>query len=187
MFEIFSWNEYLFGLLIAAAGYYLFVVVIFYRKEVLNPSRLGKKQPYQSEKAIKPFNKQPEFLGKAQPDIFPTSEHVSLENSEQLVIAESKPKSNDPDTAANGALLLGTIADLLQEFKTLIQVIAESKPGKGQTIVMVQSLLSRYSHLSETKFRSPINLYLIDLLKEDLSMEMTFNEINQLWNEHKKS
>jgi len=187
MFEIFSWNEYLIGLLIAAAGYYLFVALIFYRKEVLNPSILGKKQTYQPEKPIKPFNKQPDLLGKAQPDVFPTSKHISLENPEQLVIAETKPKPSDPDTTANDALLLGSVADLLQELKTLIQVIAESNPDKEQTIIMIQSLLSRYSHLSETKFRSPVNLYLIDLLKEDLSMDMTFNEIDQLWNEQKKS
>lgn len=187
MFEIFSWNEYLIGLLIAAAGYYLFVVLAFYRKEVLDPSRLGKKQTYQTEKAIKPSSKQPDLLGKAQPDIFPTSKHISLENPEQLVFAESKPKSSNPETAANDTLLLGSVADLLQESKTLIQAIAESKPDKEQTIVMIQSLLSRYSHLSETKFRTPVNLYLIDLLKEDLSLDMNFNEIDQLWNEHKKS
>lgn len=187
MFEIFSWNEYLIGLLIAVAGYYFFIALIFYRKEVLNPSRMAKKQTDHPDKPIKPFHVKPELLGKAQPDIFPISKHVSLENPEQLVVAESTLKSTDPETAANDSLLLGSVADLLQEAKTLIQVIAESKHDKEQAIVMIQALLIRYSHLSETKFRSPVNLYLIDLLKEDLSLDMTFNEIDKLWNEPKKS
>lgn len=181
MFELLSWGEYLFGLLTAAAGYYIFIALVFYRNEVLNPSGFGKKQAF-AERIGRPFNKQPDIMGKAQPDIFPISKHVTIENPDQLIIAEVKPLSNDPDTAAKDALLIGFIADLLQESKTLINVIAENKPGMEQTIGMIRSLLSRYSHLSLTKFRSAINLFILDLLKDDLSIDMNPADIDQLWN-----
>ncbi len=179
MFEIFSWSEYLFGLLIAAVAYYIFITLTFYRKEVLNPTQFVK-QGNKGEEITMPSTKQPDLLGKARPDSFPVSNYVSLENQDQLVIAEAKPKSTnntDSDT-----LLIGSIADLLQEAKTLIQVIAENKPEKEQTIDMIQALLSRYSHLSETKFRSAINLIILDLIKEDLSIDTNPTDIDQLWN-----
>lgn len=184
MFEIFSWSEYLFGLLIAAAGYYIFVMLSFYRKEVLNPTKFVK-QVNKAEKATKPSTKQPDLLGKARLDSFPVSNHVSLENQDQLVIAEANPKSTDHDKTET--LLIGSVADLLQEAKTLIQVIAENKTEKEQTIDMIQSLLVRYSHLSETKFKPAINLFILDLLKDDLSIDITPTDIDPLWNEHKKS
>ncbi len=184
MFEIFSWSEYLFGLLIAAVAYYIFITLTFYRKEVLNPTQFVK-QGNKGEKTTNPSNKQPDLLGKARLDSFPVSKHISLENQDQLVIAEANPKSTDHDKTET--LLIGSVADLLQEAKTLIQVIAENKPEKEQTIGMIQSLISRYSHLSETKFRSAINLFILDLIKEDLSIHMNPVDIDQLWNEHKKS
>ena len=186
MFEIFSWSEYLFGLLIAAVVYYIFVTLTFYRKEFLNPT-LFVRQDNKVERSTKPTNNQPDLMGKAQPDFFPILNHVSLENQDQLVIAEEKNRSTDTDKEANDALLTVSIADLLQDAKTLVQVIAENKPEKEQTIGMIQALLSRYSHLSNTKFRSAINLYILDLIKDDLSIHMNPVDIDQLWNEHKKS
>ena len=181
MFEIFSWNDYLFGLLIAAVGYYIFVAIIFYRKEVLNPSLFVKKDN-NVERSIKSTNNQPDLLGKTRSDSFPASKHISLDDPNQLVIAEAEPKSIYPETSADEVLLIGSVADLLQEAKTLIHVIAENESEKEQALSMIQSLISRYNHLSETKFKSAINLFILDLIKADLSIDMNPADIDQLWN-----
>jgi hypothetical protein len=83
-----------------------------------------------------------------------------------------------PHSETQDALVIGTIADLLEEVKTLVQVIVDCEGDKEESISMFQSLLSKYTQLAETKFRTAINMFILEMYKDKCDFELTTSEID---------
>jgi hypothetical protein len=182
MFEIFSWNEYFVALMAFLFCYYLFIALYFYQKEIFKPEKKVQKEFSFNGNHLSPTNKQPDLIGKARPDIFPVSKHVTMEGSDQLVFTEpvQKEGSQEADEATSDTLLVESIANLLKETNTLLRLVKGSNV-KEEAIAMMRSLLSQYQQLSRTKFRVPINMFIQDLCKDIFSLDLSIRDIDSWW------
>lgn len=183
MFDSFSWDDFLLLAILALTGYYVIAVVFFYRREVSMSAKSFKNpSPLIERPDLNETNIGGGFLGKARPDIPPPSEHVTTTPSDLLQFAEQKGSNGDePHKGQQDALLIGAVADLLEETKTLVQVIADCEGDKGESIPMFQALLAKYPHIADTKFRAPINMYLLEECKQQCDFEMAIGEIDSWW------
>ena len=131
--------------------------MLFFRREIsLSVKNLNKSSPTNLKEPVNEVNQEEDLLGKAQPDIPPVSDHVTSTDSDQLQFSAPKQKERQPEklhSDTQDALLIGTVADLLKEVKTLVQVIVDCEGDKEESISMFQSLLSKYPQLTKTKFQ----------------------------------
>lgn len=127
---------------------------------------------------------QEDLLGKAQPDVPPVSDHITNTDSDQLQFSVPDEEEGQPDKAPSDtrdALLLGIVADILEEVKTLVKVISECEGDKEESISMFQSLLSKYPRLGQTKFRIAINMFIQEICKDQFAFDLTMREIDSWW------
>jgi hypothetical protein len=78
--------------------------------------------------------------------------------------------------------LLGTIADLIKEIKTLIQLLSENGGIKEDFLNMVATLLARYPNLKNTAYQDTISIFLVNECKGKFQFEISLDEIKMLWN-----
>jgi hypothetical protein len=116
----------------------------------------------------------------------------SVEPAEAINVAaidEEPDTVNLPEalTSSQDHLLIGSIADLLQEVKTVSQLIAECKSDKAEGESLFRTLLLRYPNLRSTTYRDAINLYILDAARNQFSFDLSSPEINTWWEEQRPS
>jgi hypothetical protein len=159
--------------------------MLFFRREIsLSVKSMNKSSPTSFDEYLNEADQDVGLLGKTQPDIIPVSDHVISTDSDQLQFSEPEQKQRQSEQLHSDnqdALLIGTVADLLEEVKTLGQIIVDCEGDKEESISMFQSLLSKYPQLSETKFRTAINMFILDMCKDSCDFELTTSEIDSWW------
>jgi len=127
-------------------------------------------------------------MGTAKPDTVPQSDHITTTGTEELIFSAPQEKEHrsepEPNQVSEESLIIGTIADLLQEAKTLIQVILECEGEREESISMFRSLFSKYPGLAETKFRTAINMFILDMCKDECAFDLSISEVNSWWPSH---
>lgn len=185
MFDTISWNEFLLIVVLILTGYYVFVCMFFFRREIsLSVKSINKPSPVSPEEHVDEVSQENNLLGKAQPDIPPVSDHVTSTASYQLQFSDPEQKEEQSEkqhSDTQDALLIGTVADLLEEVKALVQVIVDCDGDKEESMSMFQSLLSKYPQLTKTKFRTAINMFILDMCNDKCDFELTASEIDSWW------
>jgi len=85
------------------------------------------------------------------------------------------------------SVLVGSVADLLEEIKTLVQLINEYKSNKSEAQEFFHALFLRYPQLLNTSYQQAINLYIIDLTPEQFSFDLSLQEVTSWWSVTKPS
>ena len=109
-------------------------------------------------------------------------------NIEEVAIATSddEPETiHSPTPQVKDDLLIGSVADLLQEIKTLVQLIAEYKTDKSESQSLFHALLIRYSHLRDTSYQEAIGLYICEAAKGQFSFDVSPKEVSTWWNQER--
>lgn len=185
MFDTISWNEFLLIVVLILSGYYVFASMFFFRREIsLSIKSINKSSPISPEEHVDEVSQENNLLGKAQPDVPPVSDHITSTASDQLQFSAPEQKERQSEKShsdTQDALLIGTVADLLEEVKALIKVIVECEGDKEESTSMFQSLLSKYPQLAKTKFRTAINMFILDVCKDKCDFELTASEIDFWW------
>jgi hypothetical protein len=190
MFNSFSWYEFISAAALVAGGYYVISALLLYSPEIVYFVKYGKRSGNGNTASTTVPVNQPE------PDLVGP---VQLSDSEKQDTYKSKittdemrfPPGPDMDEVEEGteeaeehhneALLVGTIADLLQEAKALIQVIAECNGSKADSAPMFHALLARYPQLLGTQYQDAINLFIASACKEQCSFEAHPHEVRSWW------
>lgn len=185
MFDTISWNEFLLIVVLILTGYYVFATMLFFRREIsFSVKSINKSSPTSLGEPVDDIRQEEDILGKAQPDVPPVSDHVTSTDSDQLQFSAQEQKEEqlvNSHPATQDALLIGTVADLLKEVKSLAEVIVDCEGDKEESMSMFQSLLSKYPQLAETKFRTAINMFIQDMCKDKCDFELTVSEIDSWW------
>jgi len=85
------------------------------------------------------------------------------------------------------AILVGSVADLLEEIKTVTQLINEYKSSKSEAQEFFHALFLRYPQLLNTSYQQAINLYIIDLTPDQFSFDLSVQEVASWWAATKQS
>jgi hypothetical protein len=162
MLHAITWKQ--FGIAIVSAGllYYLFVLLKYYWPDII----AGWKEPIQHDGKHAAAH---EVLGAAKVD---ESELKPVNAQELQFAALDEPAPADK----HKVLLLGDLADCMQELKTLVKITVDEQDTKESFIPLLQLILSRHAHLIDGSFHEPIVQYLLD---QDLPFDLTAEELEQ--------
>ena len=109
-------------------------------------------------------------------EILLESEEINVQPSGEAEEPIRQSATNSPET-----LLIGTIADLLEEIKTVIAGLPPNE--KEETVLLFKALLSRYPQLILTRYQEAINFFIYNSLKEKATFDLKPNEIKSWWYE----
>lgn len=185
MFTI-SWHETLVVTAFLTIGYYAAAALLFYRKEIAawwKTRRLPKAAIVENPQS----SPSPDLMGVAEAEtgLVKTGLHsMALIESQSLQTApatqEEEPITlKQTENYHSDRLLLGAVADLLEELKTVATAITDSGRGEAENVSLISSLLARYPHLASSRYRDAINLHILNSFKE--SINLTIDEIDSWW------
>ena len=170
MLKSISWQEFLTVISILSVVYYSVLGLIYYRAEIRNLlSGRGKVKASSPSDSTK---RSTSLIGqiKEEEEIDEDEEQGRL-SSDQI-----HPVENNPQDA-----LLGAVADLLKDLKEIIDSIGANKTDKGECLVLIKAIFSRYSQLAGTKYQPSINLFLYENAVDQFPFDLPLEEINNLW------
>ncbi len=181
MFKSISWQEYFYATTIVVGGYYAVSILLLYSKGLIQKFKANRATPTRVENENS-GGLSNNLMGKIRRDqpIEKVSTHHKTVQAEEISVAIEEPKKSETQISSD-VLLVGSVSDLLQEIKTLSNIISDTKGSKEDGASMFQSLLENYSHLSSTNYQEGINLFLYDQCKSQCAFEIELAEIKTWW------
>jgi len=172
-----TWGE--FALILAAALliYYLIILLGYYQKELL--VFFNRQRGAGASKGIAVDNS---VMGIVNED----DAEMNLVDSDELyfVAPEEEEEVAPAYSDKNKTLLLGGLADFMQELKTLIRITVEAEDTKENFLSLFSLIASKYSQLMDGSFDQAIISYVLDSgLHNKISPEELEQILNDLNNE----
>lgn len=176
MFNSISWEQFLTAAGLLIGGYYLITTVAFYHREIFEWIN-NKNKP----KAGTSEHEQPasNLMGRVQPEpVRPIRKQTVAADELQF-----GPGTHDESEQAtpDSKMVTGSVADLLQEIKTLADMIAESNSPQEEGIPMFKSLLEHYPNVRDSPFREAVTIVIHTTCKETCHYDLELNEVRQWW------
>lgn len=191
MFSSITWELFLTAVVVVIGGYYGITTLLLYHREIMQWVKSRGLSPVVQMGSTAVSEPSRSVMGNIQKGS--TQElRSSIGTAEEINVAAT---DEEPDTvhspeavkSFDDHLLIGSIADLLQEVKTVSQLIAECKSDKAEGESLFRTLLLRYPHLRSTTYRDAINLYILDTARNQFSFDLSSFEINSWWEEQRPS
>lgn len=186
MFSSISWQTYLTILACLIGGYYGIASLLLYYREIvaIAKSRSISLRSEQTPQEEVPDEASTSIIGSAAPEPTPSIQPLELD-SDALSLAASD--TQEPDTIhpvsknqpAN--LVVGSVSDLLQEIKTLIQLCEEYQSAKEECASLFNASFLKYPHLKGTTYQHAISAYVCEESKDHLPFALTLPEVQQWW------
>ena len=171
MLKSISWQEFLTVIAGIAAIYYAVLGVFFYGDRIRSLFSSREEPTENVSKSSK--RKTHSLIGRIKEDEGITDvPDENLISSADLNVSEP-PKQDD--------LLLGTVADVLKELKNLFQTIVDDEMPKEASLLLISTLLERYSQLKDSKYQHSINLFIYENAFDRFGFDLTLKEIQSQW------
>ena len=186
MFESISWQEFLSTIALIVGGYYAITTLLLYSNEIKSIFKQKERKQITSEitEDQNDSNESNDLMGKVKYDTEVNVPHEMLIAVEEIQVQSS----NENEEAVEGSvsvkadvLIIGTIADLLQEIKALSAAVKDS--SKEEAVSLFTTLLSRYRQLVGTRYQEAVNLFIYDSCKDKCEFNIESNEIKSWWSE----
>lgn len=177
MLNSISWSEFLTVITLLIAVYYTVSSILFYRDEISNLFRkknLTNNNKLSTDRVVADHP----LMGTTKPEPPKVIRKQSVATEELLFAPQS---TNETPTPASDPIIIGTIADLLQESKDLAKSIAETTTSPEECVSLFQSLLDRYPQLNNATYKDAISISLFHTCKTELEIEYTLDQINAWW------
>ncbi|MBS1554152.1 MAG: hypothetical protein JSU09_04435 [Bacteroidetes bacterium] len=177
MFNAISWEQFLTTASLLVGSYYLITTIIFYHNEILawvNNRGKTKTTAPESKPSL------PNLMGKVQPEPIRPIRKQTVEADEM----NFGPATQDEEVSqppADTKLITGSVADLLQEIKTLAEMIAENNSPQEESIALFKSLLEHYPNVRDSPFREAVTIVIHTTCKDDCHFDIELNEVKQWW------
>jgi hypothetical protein len=182
MFNTITWETFFVTAFLIAGSYYAITTLLLFHQEITG---WFKSKPV----AITPTNEtvhspgEDGIMGRVSPEEDWLSQRSSIINSEEVQIAELDT-DDMPDTIQSpgeSELLNGSVADLMQEIQTLLQMAAEYNSTKEECAPLFISLFERYPHLKNTAYAQAINRHICEEGKSKFSFDIALLEVRSWW------
>lgn len=185
MFSSISWQEFFIVIAFSVLAYYCLTALLLFRTDIVSLLR-GQVSGSMRKDDLSLSDSGSEVMGSIQPDEEPVSLRISTNTSQEIqVLSDGDPETltevRQSPGVESGAMLIGSVADLLQEVKTLVELIAEYKSPKEEALSLFQTLLLRYPHLRESIYQEPVNLYIYENSKSRFPFSLELDEIRRWW------
>ncbi|MEX2233510.1 MAG: hypothetical protein WD824_15205 [Cyclobacteriaceae bacterium] len=187
MFTSISWQEFFLVISFSVVSYYCLATLLLFRQEITSLFRGHSFNLRPADEVSEFADSGPGIMGTIQHQEESVNQRTSINAAWEI---EVFPSNDDPETFSdikqgpspeNAAMLIGSVADLLQEIKTLVELVGEYKSAKEEGSSLFQTLFSRYPHLRESIYQEPINLYIYQTAKSTFDFDLELQEIRQWW------
>jgi hypothetical protein len=184
MFNSISWQDFLIAIVVVISSYYIITTLLLYSGEITHifKQKESKRIDSYTQDDQNGSNETNDLMGKIKYETevnvprekSVTSEELQFQSSNESEEIIVPVQSNQSDT-----LIIGTIADLLQEIKALAEVVSTS--SKEESISFFKSLLQRFSKLRGTHYEDAVNVFIYNSCKEQCNFDLQPNEIKSWW------
>lgn len=185
MFSSITWELFLSTVVVIFGGYYSITTLLLYHNEIIHWVKSGGQKSVMKVASTEIHAQSDGMMGSIRNES--VQELRSFTASAEEINASSSDEEIDEiqsfKTLSTDSLLIGSVADLLQEIKTLIQLIVECRSEKAECISLFRTLLLRYFHLKDTTYQHVINMYIADAIMNQVEFSLTFTEIKFWWEE----
>jgi hypothetical protein len=193
MLHAISWNQFLAIVALSLLAYYIIILLVYYRQDLL--ARIQTKPDLipagtTNHAATEYTQSSSHLMGPTQ--VLPLSDATAIQTQsasstapQYSVLAAEEITVAAPPPATAEVLLLGTVADLLEEIKALVAIIAEHQGEKAESLPLFGALFARYPQLEGTPYQDAITLYLFDACKGTPTLEVSVAELRDLWQPEK--
>ncbi|NOS90614.1 MAG: hypothetical protein HOP30_01715 [Cyclobacteriaceae bacterium] len=177
MFNSISWEQFLTAAGLLIGGYYLITTVAFYHREIFEWITNKNKS-----KTPTPEREQPvgNLMGKVQPEQARPIRKQTVA-ADELQFGPSAKDDEPEESTSNIKMITGSVADLLQEIKTLADMIAENNSPHEEGIPLFKSLLEHYPNVRDSPFREAVTIVIHTTCKETCHFDVELNEVKQWW------
>lgn len=179
MLQQFTWHQFLIAALIFTLAWYLAIILLYYRRELVEfvssknkhkpPEKLRREWEEELEEDG-PDDDQESVIGK------PTIPEGIIEmGMNQFGFA---PKERTTDEQGNQKeIQLAIIPDVLEELKNIFRVLEKENGVKEDFITLFALVTSKYPAIRDTPNLEAIN----DYIRENLAFDISDEELNDLW------
>jgi len=179
MLNSITWEFFFTAVVVIVTVYYTVAACLFYHQEFFQWLKANRQKP-----AVTPVENThtASLMGEAQRDAREVRTSVTSAEEISITTNEEDAETITPEITSppNEVLIIGTLADLLQDIKTIAAVTADSKADQLATAELFQALLPRYTAISTSPYREAINVVIADTAR-GLSFEWPLTEINAWW------
>ncbi|WP_431199602.1 hypothetical protein ACQ86K_01025 [Mucilaginibacter sp. P19] len=189
MLQHLSWSTYAIGIAVLAALYYGFIGLAYYRHEIGGIIRrlTGKPAATQFSNTSDLLLPSPEIVGGTRTD------GMDVVAQDELVFAAPDEPEDRPSGMVQAirptladSHLLGELAEMVSETKTLIRVINESSETKENFEMLFRLVVQKYPDLAGTPYEEQVNAYLMNESADLFPFPLTVTELKSYWlNEQK--
>ncbi len=184
MFSFISWPLFLTALALLAVGYYLITSILLYHREIkhylqsLNASSTAPPAENQNHQSL-----HDNLMGIANDTPSASQYTITVEPSPEDFITTGSNDEADfiRDEPHSSDMIIGSIADLLEEIKKQALVIAENRTGKTETKALFNALFISYPLLHNTPYSQAINFFLLKEAADNFSFELSADELQSWW------
>lgn len=191
MFNSITWEIFLTTVAAVIGGYYGITTLLLYHQEIIRwlktrgQQSIGASQSKNntSSSHVVMGSTQPEPLHEVRSTVSPVEEiNITTGNEVPETVTSPEVLSSTSDQA-----LMSSVSTLLQEIKTVSQLIAECNSDKTESESLFRTLLLRYSHLRTTTYRDAITLFILNAARNQFAFELSLPEINTWWEDELNS
>ncbi len=189
MFETISWQEFLTVITGVVICYYAISILLLFSSEIINLFKQKQSKQITPETIEDQYDSSEsnELMGKVkyETETSPTREKsISSEELQIQSIDETEEVIELSSVKPSDAILLGTIADFLQEIKALTEVVKDS--SKEEATALFKSLISRYQQVGDTHYKDALNIFIYDSCEQHCAFNLELKEIIVWWPEAEK-
>ncbi|MBL7858179.1 MAG: hypothetical protein JNM57_10870 [Cyclobacteriaceae bacterium] len=183
MFNSISWQTYLTILVCFGATYYAISAIILYHRELLHLVK-GRSAPTSEIRDDKKSTSTVSVIGASKDSLSSQPSNTPVDSDEFILSssADQFPESIQGTPSSEPAnLIIGSVSDLLNELKTLIQLCEEYKSAKEECASLIAASFLKYPHLKETTYQHAISAFVCEESKDHLPFALTLAEVQEWW------
>jgi len=186
MFTSITWGAFLAAIFLIISGYYVITSLLLYSGE-LKAWVTGKLKSRQSPIEVDPVSPSDGVMGPINRTDLTAEQRISTVADHDIAINADDEFPEPILTPRQGSalqadsILVGSVADLLEEIKTLVQLIGEYKCGKAECHAFFHALFLRYPQLKNTTYQDAINLYILNAAQDHFSFDVSVQDIASWW------
>jgi hypothetical protein len=167
-----SWSQFLSSIISLVIVYYIAIIILYYRKDVLKWSTHGV--------FISRFNKDSAAI--------PTELPLRQKESTTHPLQAPRPMSyneftvgEDEHNNSNGKINYAEVHELMEDLKTIFVSSAKKKIIKQELILAIQHKLQDYHQLKGTEIENEIAQHIKNECKEKCALDLAKSELENLW------
>ena len=186
MFSTITWEVFLTTVTLLAVSYYAITTLLLYRKEIFQHIKTSRNHSQETLSTVN--NDQPDshaIIGSTREQ--DTLSRTSSVNAEEVNVGaddEEEPetiKIFNVASAGKDNLLIGSVADLLQEVRTIFQLTTDYASEKAECEALFRTLLLRYPHVRKTAYRQIISEYICEAGAKQFGFPIQLDEVGTWW------